>query len=138
MGQRIKEARDKRGLSQAQLAARIGVTFQQLQKYENATNRVSASRLKRIADALRFPVAFFLETGTIDEAWAHSGLDPEALQFAEALASIPSEAIRRRVAIFVEALREDLAVEEDRIRAEVRAELARDAGERKPGPKPGR
>lgn len=137
VGQRIKEAREKRGVSQAQLAERIGVTFQQLQKYEAATNRVSASRLKRVADALRFPVSYFLETGTIDEAWSRSGLDPDSLHFAEVLASIPSPMIRRRVAVFVEALREDLAAEEDRIRAALRAEIAQSASERKPGPKPG-
>lgn len=137
IGERIKLAREKRDMSQTQLAERVGVSRQQLQKYENAADRVSASKLKRIADALRFPVAFFLETGTIDEGLALSGLDPEALQCAEALASIPSPAIRRRVALFVEALREDLAAEEERIRGEVRQELIQNTQERKPGTRGG-
>ncbi len=59
IGERIKTGRTLRGMSQEHLAAQIGVTFQQLQKYENGTNRVSASRLYGIAKLLGMPLAYF-------------------------------------------------------------------------------
>jgi len=49
----------ERGLSQSGLGDGIGLTFQQVQKYEKGTNRVSAGRLQRIADLLNTPVIFF-------------------------------------------------------------------------------
>jgi transcriptional regulator with XRE-family HTH domain len=59
IGRKIRALRLKRGLSQSRLAAGIGLTFQQVQKYEKGTNRVSAGRLQRIADLLNTPVMFF-------------------------------------------------------------------------------
>ena len=59
MGQRIRSRRLDCGLSQTELAVTIGVTFQQVQKYENGTSRISASRLEKIGKALDTPVAFF-------------------------------------------------------------------------------
>lgn len=52
IGRRIRECRRHRGLSQTALAQRVGVSWQQIQKYEDATSRVSASRLYDIAKAL--------------------------------------------------------------------------------------
>jgi transcriptional regulator with XRE-family HTH domain len=59
IGRNIRFYRIKRGLSQTALGESISVTFQQIQKYEKAANRVPASRLIRIARALRVPVAAF-------------------------------------------------------------------------------
>jgi len=56
IGQKLRALRLDRGLSQGALAGEIGVTFQQLQKYEKGANRVSAGRLLRIAAALHVPV----------------------------------------------------------------------------------
>lgn len=61
IGMKIHELRISMGLSRQQLAAKIGVTHQQLQKYEKGTNRISAGRLAAIAKALNKPVAFFFE-----------------------------------------------------------------------------
>jgi transcriptional regulator with XRE-family HTH domain len=61
VGERLRQRRLLLGLNQMQLAERIGVSFQQLQKYELGKNRVSASRLWEIAQALRVPVGFFFE-----------------------------------------------------------------------------
>lgn len=61
VGARIRLARRDRGMSQTDLARGCGVTFQQLQKYENASNRVSASRLLQIAAALKLPISYFFE-----------------------------------------------------------------------------
>ena len=59
IGQKLRALRLDRGLSQGDLADGIGLTFQQVQKYEKGTNRVSAGRLQRIADLLNTPVMFF-------------------------------------------------------------------------------
>ena len=59
IGRKIRALRLERGLSQSGLAEGIGLTFQQVQKYEKGTNRVSAGRLQRIADILNTPVMFF-------------------------------------------------------------------------------
>lgn len=60
IGAAIKAARLERGITQQELAAKIGVTFQQLQKYETASNRISAARLIDIAGALGVTVGEFL------------------------------------------------------------------------------
>src|SRR5436309_12085891 len=59
IGRKIRALRLERGLSQSGLADGIDLTFQQVQKYEKGTNRVSAGRLQRIADILNTPVMFF-------------------------------------------------------------------------------
>jgi transcriptional regulator with XRE-family HTH domain len=59
IGRKIRALRLQRGLSQTSLADGIGLTFQQVQKYEKGTNRVSAGRLQKIADMLDTPVTFF-------------------------------------------------------------------------------
>ena len=65
VGSKIREARILHGMSQTALAERIGITFQQLQKYENAHNRVSCSRLYEIGRVLGLPVqAFFTGAGS--------------------------------------------------------------------------
>ena len=61
VGQRIRERRVMLGLSQQQLAQRIGVTCQQAHKYERGMNRLSAGRLFGIAQALGVPIAWFFE-----------------------------------------------------------------------------
>jgi transcriptional regulator with XRE-family HTH domain len=59
IGRKIRALRLERGLSQSGLADGIDLTFQQVQKYEKGTNRVSAGRLQRIAEMLNVPVIFF-------------------------------------------------------------------------------
>ncbi|GHT57779.1 transcriptional regulator [Bacteroidia bacterium] len=59
IGQRIQLRRNIMGLTQEQLAASCQVSFQQIQKYEKAANRISASRLFKISQALDTPVSFF-------------------------------------------------------------------------------
>ena len=59
VGRRVRTQRLAKGLSQTELGERIGVTFQQVQKYEKGTNRIGAGRLSRIAQALEVPVAYF-------------------------------------------------------------------------------
>ncbi|PIE12195.1 MAG: transcriptional regulator [Rhodobacterales bacterium] len=61
VGQRMKARRKAMGMSQTDLANAAGVRFQQIQKYESGANRVSASRLWAIAEALNVEVVFFFE-----------------------------------------------------------------------------
>ena len=61
VGSRIRALRKQLGISQQHLAGELGLTFQQIQKYERGTNRVSASKLYETANALRAPVSYFFE-----------------------------------------------------------------------------
>ncbi|MFD3190610.1 helix-turn-helix domain-containing protein [Sedimentitalea sp. HM32M-2] len=61
VGKRVRHRRWLIGMTQQQLAEQVGIKFQQIQKYETGANRVSASRLWDIADALDVPVSFFFE-----------------------------------------------------------------------------
>ncbi len=61
VGQRLRELRMLAGLSQSDVASALGLTFQQLQKYERGFNRVSASRLFKLAQFFRVPVSVFFE-----------------------------------------------------------------------------
>ena len=60
IGRRIKLRRNALGLNQQQLAREIDVSYQQVQKYENGTDRVGAARLFQISQALDVPIGFFL------------------------------------------------------------------------------
>lgn len=61
IGNRVRTARKSRHISQTALADALGITFQQLQKYENGSNRISAGRLYETAHVLRLPIAYFFE-----------------------------------------------------------------------------
>ena len=63
VGQRIRKRRFLLGMSLEVLGEQIGVTYQQVQKYEKGTNRVGASRLQLIASALQVPVGYFFDEG---------------------------------------------------------------------------
>jgi len=60
-GMKIRMGRSALGITQVALAKRLGVTFQQIQKYEKGTNRVGASRLHALAAILQVPIMFFFE-----------------------------------------------------------------------------
>jgi len=61
IGKQLKRRRRLIGMTQQQLAARVGVRFQQIHKYETGLNKISASRLWCIADALEVPVTHFYD-----------------------------------------------------------------------------
>lgn len=85
IGRRIRERRMLMGLSQEQLARLLGVTFQQIQKYERGTNRVGASRLVELARILQVPVTWFFEglegAGGETSAAAAGGLAEPGAEF---------------------------------------------------------
>lgn len=101
VGKRIRHRRWMTGVTQQQLADKVGIKFQQIQKYETGMNRVSASRLWDIADALGVSVAFFFE-GFRDGAREGGDAPPDLMSDKEAMALVRSyysipEAQRRRL-----------------------------------------
>jgi transcriptional regulator with XRE-family HTH domain len=86
-GHNLRLLRCLRGYSQERLASEIGLTFQQIQKYENATNRMALSRAYQLASVLRVGIdAFFKETGSTQSVAPHenSGLNEWLSLFARA------------------------------------------------------
>ncbi len=67
VGMQLRQRRSLLGLSQEKLAEHVGITFQQIQKYENGANRISASRLYEFSKVLDIPVSFFFE-GSNDQS----------------------------------------------------------------------
>jgi transcriptional regulator with XRE-family HTH domain len=63
VGARVRMRREVLGKSQSWLGSAVGVTFQQIQKYEKGTNRIGSSRLQQFANLLNVPVSFFFEGG---------------------------------------------------------------------------
>ena len=104
VGKRIRHRRWLVGVTQQQLAEAVGIKFQQIQKYETGMNRVSASRLWDIAEALSVPVSFFFEgledqgAGAADDTNLPGDIlkDKEALELVRSYYAIP-ETQRRRL-----------------------------------------
>lgn len=91
IGLQVRVYRVHAGLTQKELARELGLTFQQVQKYENGTDRVSASRLKQIADRLGVPISnFFDEARITGEGWRGT----EALSLLRLYCAIPPAARR--------------------------------------------
>lgn len=106
VGKRVRHRRWMVGMTQQQLGDIVGIKFQQIQKYETGMNRISASRLWDISQALDVPISFFFEgfgstteSAIADEAAPERGdllADKEALELVRSYYSIP-EAQRRRL-----------------------------------------
>jgi transcriptional regulator with XRE-family HTH domain len=74
MGAKIKKRRKELGISQERLAEMLGITYQQVQRYENGTNRLNVENIQLIADMLSVPVSYFFEGGeasVIEERQPH-------------------------------------------------------------------
>lgn len=116
VGSRIRLRRNMLGLSQEKLGESLGITFQQIQKYEKGTNRVGASRLQAISSVLGVPVAFFFEDapgevapGGFAESQATDFVvdflgSAEGLQLNRAFVKIRDAKVRRKVVDLVKAL----------------------------------
>jgi transcriptional regulator with XRE-family HTH domain len=117
VGARIRLRRNMIGLSQEKLGESLGITFQQIQKYEKGMNRVGASRLQAIGNILNVPVTFFFDDmpGQSDKP---KGFDEESettyvvgflnssegIQLARAFAKITDAKIRRKILDLVRTL----------------------------------
>jgi len=109
VGGRVRLRRTLMGLSQAALARSLGLTFQQVQKYEKGYNRIGSSRLFQIAQTLEVPVAYFFEAMSgapgaefaVAETHQSYDADPmakrETLELVRAYYRIGDPAVRRRV-----------------------------------------
>jgi transcriptional regulator with XRE-family HTH domain len=117
LGQRVRSRRLEIGMSQERLAELLGVTFQQVQKYEKGVNRIAASRLFDISSALDMSIARFFEgigsrankgVAEEEEGFVHDALStPEGMQLVSLFASIKSQKVRRRVVELVRAVAEE-------------------------------
>jgi len=118
-GMKIRVARQALGLTQAALGMKLGVTFQQVQKYEKGSNRVGASRLQALAIILNVPISFFFEGGpegqaSILELGNREEADllvqflstKEGRQLNAAFRKIADTRVRRRIVAMIEALTE--------------------------------
>jgi transcriptional regulator with XRE-family HTH domain len=112
IGRKIRALRLERGMSQTNLADGIGLTFQQVQKYEKGTNRVSAGRLHKIADLLNIPVTFFYDAPAARSKKRDAG-DPAlaflqtkgAVRLMRAYSDISSRTTKYALLVLAEALR---------------------------------
>lgn len=121
VGARIRMRRKILGVSQERLAEDLGLTFQQVQKYERGANRVSASKLYEIARSLQSSVAYFFdgladptdadgmaETGA--EQFVHDFLmTPEGLEMASLFPKISRPKVRRRILDLVRSMADEEA-----------------------------
>ena len=119
VGARVRMRRKFLGMSQEGLAETIALTFQQVQKYERGSNRISASKLWEIGRALKAPVAYFFEgygenemvegfSESESEQFVHGFLmTTEGIELAEAFPRIKNAKHRRRILELVRSLAED-------------------------------
>jgi transcriptional regulator with XRE-family HTH domain len=110
VGKRVRLRRLQLSLSQTELAQKLGLTFQQVQKYEKGTNRVSCSRLYEISEVLDVPITFFFsEKGeTKAEVAVAEQLEPgqlkDGLRLITAFGQIVETHTRKRLLALVESM----------------------------------
>ena len=115
VGSRVRMRRMMLSMSQEKLGDALGLTFQQVQKYEKGTNRIGASRLQQISQALQVPVAFFFEgaphargqhrapTDAPDAQYVSDYLaTKDGLQLTKAFMQIPDPKLRRSIVKLVD------------------------------------
>lgn len=121
VGRRVRQRRKAMNVTQERLADELGLTFQQVQKYERGANRVSASKLYEIATALETGIEYFFE-GLTDPATAKTGgvgqpdserfvnaflMSAEGLELAELFTRLQSPRLRKRIVELVRTMVED-------------------------------
>jgi transcriptional regulator with XRE-family HTH domain len=98
VGRRLRQARFLAGISQEELGAGIGVSFQAVQKYEHGENRLSASRLFKAARLLDRPVSFFFEDlGGAATSAESNGFSREEIELVRHFRQIPSDEVREHL-----------------------------------------
>ena len=120
LGSRMRMRRKMLAMSQTELGDALGLTFQQVQKYENGTNRMGASRLQQMSDILQVPVEFFFEGaptasaphGSNRSALSMADIDDfvsnsDGLKLIGAFMRIDNAAVRRRIVMLVQEIADD-------------------------------
>jgi transcriptional regulator with XRE-family HTH domain len=113
VGQNIRIFRTAKGISQTELGNAVGVTVQQIQKYENGANRVGSSRLFKIAGVLEVPIGRFFDNAATASDGSVAGPvvtdllnSPYAVQMLKAFARLPSDSMRRSLVVLAERISE--------------------------------
>jgi len=121
VGARVRMRRMMIGMSQEKLGEALGLTFQQVQKYEKGTNRISASRLQQISETLNIPLAYFFKGAPVSEGAANAGfaeaspdegfasdfvMTAEGLSLNRAFARITDAKVRKRIVDLIVTLAE--------------------------------
>ena len=103
VGRRVRMLRVTRGVSQSDLGRELGITFQQVQKYENGTNRISASKLYEIAGFLDVEIAsLFADAGDAENVAAAVELPQRVdLLISHALAELPEGALKEQITALI-------------------------------------
>lgn len=112
VGKRIRLRRIEKGLSQTELGDYLGITFQQVQKYENGVNRVGASRLNKIAELLQVPISFFFHSdGSVKGKAERQDIDTSlfanaanSVRLLKAFSKVDDDAVQRKIIALVESI----------------------------------
>ena len=115
VGRRVRMRRQMLAMSQEKLGNALGLSFQQVQKYERGMNRIGASRLQQIGEVLQVPVSFFFEDTAVSASAPHEPdyfqaqmeefvSSPEGLRLIAAFERIKSADLRREIVSFVKAI----------------------------------
>jgi len=112
VGSRVRLRRLELGMSQEKLADQLGITFQQVQKYERGTNRIGASRLHQIALVLQTPITYFFEGASetvLPSSHEASPLaqalsDPATVRLVRAFANIEDPLLKQKAIGIIEAI----------------------------------
>lgn len=121
VGKRVRLRRTMLGLSQEKLGDSLGITFQQIQKYEKGSNRIGASRLQQLSEILKTPISFFFEDTPDTEKAIASGMSEadspnyivdflstsEGLQLYKAFANIKDPKVRKKIIDLVRSLSDE-------------------------------
>lgn len=113
VGKRIKEIRTVRGMTQSNVAEHLGISFQQLQKYETGANRVSASRMFELSKLLNITPAFFFEGLEGQSYDTMPPMDIETARIASALSSIKNKKLKNRINTLINEIVRSANVTED-------------------------
>jgi len=93
VGQKLREARLAKGMSQTELGNALGVSFQQVQKYEKGTNRIGSSRLWDVCTVLTVPVSYFFE-GLTGNKVQEGPLSTRAIKLAREIDSLADDDVK--------------------------------------------
>jgi len=101
IGQQLRLRRKMMGMSQAEVAKRCGITFQQIQKYENGASSLSARRLYELSQVLKVSPLYFYAPLQEETLPAVDALTTQAIHLVQDYSSIPSAKVRNGIAAFV-------------------------------------